>query len=262
MSRALRILATLIAVAAATAVLLTGLAAGADASRTAVLGSPAHTGTEARHYRSTVSGIEPAVPGLNVSVQAGGALMLTNTTGKTVTVLGYAGEPYLRISAHGVDENLNSFSSGVNGEAGDVRGLPAPGPERAEPTAPRWQHRDYSPTVVWRDYRIRGPVGGRPAVVRADPHHAHRVSTWNLRLSVGDEPVTVTGTVDWTGVPRFTPRQLALLVIGGVVALGVAILVVAQLIDLRTDRRAEREAADRETAAGQPTRSRALSTVA
>ena len=270
MSRALRILATLIAVAAATAVLLTGLAAGADASRTAVLGSPAHSGSEARHYRSAVSQIVPAVPGLSVSVQVGGTLTLTNTTGRTVTVLGYASEPYLRISAHGVDENLNSISSGVNAAAGDVRGLAAigtgPAETGAKPSTPRWQHRDDSSTVVWRDYRTRGPVSGRPPVVRADPHHQHRVSTWNLRLTVDGEPVTVQGTLDWTGVPRFTPRQFALLIIGAVVVLGVAILIIAQLIDLRSERRAEREEAAREAErqpdAGRPTRSPALTTVA
>jgi hypothetical protein len=236
-SRVLRIIAALLAVSAATAVLLTGLAAGADAARTAVLGDPATPSTsDSRYYRSTVSAIEPAVPGLSVRMQPSGELTLTNTTGRTVTLLGYDGEPFLRITSQGVDENVNSLSAALGATWGSGSGSDW-GSSGVD--GPHWRHRDSGKTVTWHDYRTRAATGHRPPAVAAHPHQQQRVRTWALQLTVGNQPVAVQGAVDWTGAPRFTHRQLALLVIAGVVVLGLAILLVAQLIDRRAARRAE-----------------------
>jgi hypothetical protein len=60
-------------------------------------------------YRVTVTSVTPEVPDLTVrAIEAGAQLELTNRTGRTIEVLGYAGEPYLRIGPDGVFENLNS----------------------------------------------------------------------------------------------------------------------------------------------------------
>jgi hypothetical protein len=65
---------------------------------------------DAGHYRSTVTSITPAVQGLKVELTTGGeTVMLTNHTGTTVTVLGYEGEDYLRLTPTVVDEKTNSL---------------------------------------------------------------------------------------------------------------------------------------------------------
>ena len=224
--RALRIIATLLAVAALTTVLLTALAAGADASRRVALGSgTAKTFPDARFYRSTVSAIEPAVPGLSVTAQANGSVSLTNDSGKTVTVLGYAGEPYLRITPAEVDENTNSLSALLNSTAGQV--VPVGAIQNGSP--PKWRYQDDSSTAVWRDYRTRWGSPQRSAIVAADAHHPHQVSSWALHLMVNGDPVLVRGAVRWTGTPRFTPRQLTLLVTGLLIGVAGLLLVISRL---------------------------------
>jgi hypothetical protein len=71
---------------------------------------------DSSHYRSSIVAIQPPIPGLVLAVtKAGESLTLTNHTGKTVMVIGYAGEAYLRITPTGVDENVTSLSSSLNG---------------------------------------------------------------------------------------------------------------------------------------------------
>jgi hypothetical protein len=229
-SRVLRIAAGLLSVAAVTMVLLTALAAGADASRRVALGTnSAKPSTDVRYYRSSVSAIQPAVPGLTVTAQGDGSVSLTNDTGKTVTVLGYAHEPYLRITAHGVDENLNSLSAVLNDNVS--RALPLG--TTTDDDRPRWRHVDDGSTVIWRDYRTRWGSAQRPAIVTADPHHPHVVSGWTLQLTVDGRPVLAKGIVEWTGTPWFSQTQLKMLTTG--LLTGVALLLLLLSLRNRTE---------------------------
>src|SRR3954467_8983848 len=75
----------------------------------AVPAASAHRGTGGKGYLSTVSGLEPNVVGIFVSVLSGDdRLRLSNYTHRPVTVLGYSGEPYLRFLRAGVFENVRS----------------------------------------------------------------------------------------------------------------------------------------------------------
>ena len=57
-------------------------------------------------YETTVDGTVPSVPGLRLQVYEGGNwIVLTNSTRHEVTVLGYLGEPYLRVGPSGSFEN-------------------------------------------------------------------------------------------------------------------------------------------------------------
>jgi hypothetical protein len=59
-----------------------------------------------RGYVSTVAAIEPNVLGVSAFVVGGGdRLLLRNLSRQTIVIRGYDGEPYLRISPDGVDEN-------------------------------------------------------------------------------------------------------------------------------------------------------------
>jgi hypothetical protein len=62
------------------------------------------------NYRSNITKVVPGVPGLNLEVlEFADRLVLTNHTGKTVTVYGYQGEPYARVMADGAVQ-INTHS--------------------------------------------------------------------------------------------------------------------------------------------------------
>jgi hypothetical protein len=179
---------------------------------------------DSSHYRSTITAIQPPVPGLALAVTgAGGSLTLTNHTGKTVVVIGYAGEAYLRITPTGVDENVASLSSWLNGR------LPQP-PAQASQQAPQWRHVSDQPTFTWHDYRIHWMAQQRPPIVAADPHHPHKVLDWTVPLTVDGGPVTVKGSLNWTGLSGLSRFAIALIAVAGTVgaALVVALAVVAR----------------------------------
>ncbi|WFE34055.1 hypothetical protein [Micromonospora sp. WMMD975] len=208
--------AGLVAAAATTALL--ALAAPAAAH-----GADAPDGTD---YRAAVTGVAPHRPGLTARmVEAGARLELTNRTGADVTVLGYSGEPYLRIGPGGVYENSRSPATWLNRTiAGDTT-LPA----EADPAAaPAWRRIDDGPTYRWHDQRTLWRGDGPPAAVAADPGREQRVRDWTVPLRAGDTPTEVRGTLDWAPPPDPYPWWVAVtlgfLVLGaaGVVPAGTA----------------------------------------
>src|SRR5690242_8653120 len=94
-----------------------GIAAAALA--TLVVAPPAAAQTtadpDAGFYRAEITGITPAVPGVTARVgPIGEWIEVTNAGPDEVVVLGYAKEPYLRITATGVQENERSSSAVLN----------------------------------------------------------------------------------------------------------------------------------------------------
>ena len=72
-------------------------------------------GTEPTNYETTLTRVEPAVRGVHVEViDLGDRLRLTNDTDRDVVVLGYDGEPYLRVGPRGVFENRRSPATYLN----------------------------------------------------------------------------------------------------------------------------------------------------
>lgn len=200
------------------AVLFVGLAA-------APAGAADGDAGDAAYYRSSVTQIRPDVPGLQVRVGATDSrITLVNRTGKTVIVVGYAGEEYLRITPDGVSENVDSLSSALNA---------APNPGEFPSTAAdavnrpaRWVTRSSAPEYTWRDYRVMWTNARRPPVVAADPHQEHQVFRWGLQLRVDSQPVLVIGEVRWTGTPWVSPLYVGLLtaVLLVLVSVGVVVL--------------------------------------
>ncbi|MFI6132494.1 hypothetical protein [Micromonospora sp. NPDC051141] len=199
-------------VAAATTALL------AVASPAAAHGADAPDGTD---YRATVTGVGPERTGLTARmVEAGARLELTNRGGADVTVLGYSGEPYLRIGPAGVFENSRSPATWLNRTiAGETR-LPA----EADPAAaPAWRRIADGPTYRWHDQRTLWRSDGPPAAVAADPGRVQRVRDWVVPLRAGDTPTEVRGTLDWVPPPDPYPWWVAATL--GFLTLGAAGLV-------------------------------------
>lgn len=181
--------------------------AGAALAGTVLLAPPAsaHAGPGGSHvrasnYRSRVLRIAPAVPGLEVrTIDAGARLELVNHTGHDVIVLGYQGEPYLRIGTGPPEVNVRSPAAYLN----QSRRTAVTIPPTADPEAPpRWEPNGRGPSARWHDHRTHWMGNEDPPAVHADRRRAHRIEAWQVPLLVGGRPVTVTGDLTWIPPPR------------------------------------------------------------
>ena len=90
-------------------------AAGAGLVLVAVGAAPAEahtiTGVSPTDYRSEIVGVNPRLPGVSVRLlDLGNRVELVNRGATDVIVLGYQGEPYLRVGPAGAFENRRSPS--------------------------------------------------------------------------------------------------------------------------------------------------------
>jgi hypothetical protein len=184
----------------------------------------AHTvsGAGATNFRSRVVSVTPVVPGLRVRVvENGRRVQTTNSSRADVVVLGYFGEPYLRVGPAGVFANAASPSVALN--APGVAGGPvttAPAAVLAPP--PDWRRVSSGHTVLWHDHRTHwaGPV---PAVLVAHaPGTGVVLREWRIDLVAGGRLVEVGGTLTYVRGPSPWP-WLAL-----AVGLGLATVAVAR----------------------------------
>jgi hypothetical protein len=190
----------------AVAVALAALAAAAPA--TAHQGSP--------DFLSEVGAVEPALDGISVEVlNRDDRLLLHNTTGEDVVVLGYEDEPYARIAADGtVEINENSEAYYLNEDRYAKVDVP---PGLDADTPPEWKEISRSGRFEWHDHRAHWMGEGRPPQVE-DPDVRTKVFDWSVPLRVGDRPGAITGTLTWTptggrGVPAAAIAALAAVLI-------------------------------------------------
>jgi hypothetical protein len=146
-------------------------------------------------YRTRVTGVVPAVAGIQVRYIADGSrLELRNDSGHTFEVVGYQGEPMLQIRPDGVWQNVLAPSLYV-----DNLGAPV-NPAADAHAAPQWQRISTRPLARWQDHRALWH-GNPPPQVRADLTQPHRVSNWQVPLRDGTAIVHITGTLDWLPPP-------------------------------------------------------------
>jgi hypothetical protein len=127
-------------------------------------------------------------------------LELRNGTGHTVQILGYSGEPYLRVTPDGVWSNTRSPAHWIN-ETADGKTVPPADAGVDTTAAPHWVRVSSSPIVRWHDHRTHWMGLGRPAAVRKDPGQVRRLADWRVALVSGVTPVTVRGTLDYLPHP-------------------------------------------------------------
>ena len=173
------------------AVLVAAVALAAPAPAAAHL----RTSRVAVDYRAVVS---PLAPGLASALsvrlyRADLAVRLAVHSGHRLVVLGYAGEPFLRLE-HG--EVLVNAGSPTAAGAGLARG------------GSGWHVLARSPSLTWHDARVRGLPSG---VDRG---------TWSLPLVVDGQRVRLHGTIDRVSAPS----RVGWLVLGVVFAALTAVL--------------------------------------
>jgi hypothetical protein len=163
-------------------------------------------GATPTNYRTIIVSVSPPVPGLSVRMlQAGNKLQLINHSGQQVVVLGYDGEPYLRVGPLGVDENQRAPSTYLNRSA-----LPQTRqrvPAQADPAAlPRWRHVASQPVAIWHDHRAHWSATSPPLQVRAAPGREQVVvPAWQVPLRVGSRTVLISGQIVWVPGPSPWP---------------------------------------------------------
>jgi hypothetical protein len=185
-----------------------------------------HGDGAARGFRSAVESIRPAPSGLTVRVlDSDDELQLRNETGRTIVILGYDGEPYLRFSGDGVFRNARSPASYLNLDRYAKVDVPA----EADPKAPpRWERVATGAIWAWHDHRIHWMSPIDPPRVRANPDRPHHLFDWQVPARIEGRRLAISGRLDYS--PPADDRSLLPLVIGAglgvaITAAGIAILV-------------------------------------
>lgn len=164
-------------------------------------------------YRSYVTSVTPNAPGLGLQIlEFADRLLLTNHTGKTVTIYGYQGEPYARVLANGTAErNVRSPATYLNESFyGDIKV-----PKIANPqAAPEWQVVDRTGQFEWHDHRIHWASPSLPPAVKNKSKRT-LVFNWEVPIAVGASKGAIYGQLWWT--PESSSAPTAVIVLGAVI---------------------------------------------
>ena len=192
---------------------------------------------------SEVVRTEPAAPGATLTVD-GDVAQLVVAPGHTATVLGYQGEPFLRIAADGTVER-NERSSAVladpNSPVTTVVSPPSGAPADAQ-----WVVVGTGGTARWHDHRVHWMAGSPP------PSSDGLVMAWRVPMVVDGATVAVDGEVrrrsvvdplPWlavvvvtTAVAVLATRRRPLVGVAVLAAVGGAVATVVELTPLLTAR--------------------------
>lgn len=155
-------------------------------------------------------------------------IQVSNETPKTLIVLGYVREPYLRIDGSGVAQNSFSPTLQLNQSLfGDLSQLD----DSSLPAS--WTHTSDTHEVRWHDHRIHWMTADRPPVVKKNPSQPHLIGTWNVHMTLGEQPVTVQGTLSWLPVKPRVSRFMTYFVAADVIVFVLAVAGIALFISGR-----------------------------
>jgi hypothetical protein len=169
-------------------------------------------GGDSSDYRIAVTGVEGNAAGFEVrSVELGNRMELVRTTAKEVQILGYEGEPYLRLDARGVFENVNSPAHYVNQDRYS-RTLP-PADVTASAT-PKWTKLSDGTSVRWHDHRTHWMSPTPRQDVVDDPDIERVIFADRVALLVDGVKVAVVVQVTWLPPPSRTIWLVATSILG------------------------------------------------
>jgi len=198
-------------------------------------GAAAHPGTAQTGYVSTVSAVVPNVLGVNALVLGGDdRLRISNYSGKTILILGYEGEPYLRFDRAGVFANTLSPAAHLNRFR-----LPRPlEPGIADASAkPRWRRVARGVTYEWHDHRIHWTAQEPPRGVQEHPDQIQRIFRWRIPGRADGTRFAVTGFLGYAPARRAEQDEGSGATWPLLAGLGAAALLVAIGVGARRARR-------------------------
>jgi hypothetical protein len=180
-----------------------------------------------RGYVSTVAGLKPNVLGVVVVVLGGDdRLRLSNYSGKTIVILGYEREPYLRFDAKGVWANTLSPATHLN----RLRRPPPLVPGVADSDAPpRWRLATRGFSYEWHDHRIHWTATQPPPAVKEAPREVHLIFNWRVPGRADGKPFAITGFLGYVPPSRSTGSDIKWVVLAAATGFGAAALVVLGL---------------------------------
>jgi hypothetical protein len=165
------------------------------------------------NYLTQVKTIQPRTDGVSVDVlNRSDQLLLHNTSGSDVVIMGYENEPYARVLADGTVE---------------VNTKPPPGVTRSSPA--KWKVLSRTGRFEWHDHRMHWMGKARPAQVK-DPGVQTKIFDWKIPIEVGSTPGRIGGTLLWTPSPAGGAP------VGAIIA-GAVIVVLLSLLVLVVRRR-------------------------
>lgn len=170
-----------------------------------VLATPASAhgrGSDATNYDSRVIS-EPEVAGATWQVHGGDELLEVDSPEREITVLGYSGEPYLRVGPDGVFENRNSPAVYLNQDRYRTE-LP-PGASADPDAEPAWERVSRGTSFAWHDHRTHVMTAALPREVAADPGTARLVQEWSVPVAADGVEASVEGELRWVPGPSPWP---------------------------------------------------------
>ena len=180
----------------------------------------AHTtgGPPASNFRTELTGLAPPSSGLVAALASDHEQLELRVDGQhTVIVLGYRGEPYLRVDAGGVFENMRSPSVAANRTR-----IPTGAPS-TKTGSPRWRRVSRRPVARWHDHRAHWMGGITPRAIRRDLDHEHVVERWTIPVHVDGRPTQIRGQIRWAPPAPAWPWW-----VGAVISAGVLMALAAQ----------------------------------
>ncbi len=180
-------------------------------------------GGRASDYRIEITGFDGDPAGIEVRpVELGNRMELIRTTAKEVQILGYEGEPYLRLGADGVFENTNSPAHYLNLDRFARTPIP---PTATATAAPNWVKLSDGTSIRWHDHRTHWMDTTPRQDVRDDPGVERVIFPANrVDLVVDGRSVAAIVKVTWLPPP---PRLTWLVItsLAGCVLLAAFVLV-------------------------------------
>lgn len=193
----------------------------------------AHTGVNANKSLRTVLTGTP--PGVVASVAADGSLITVSSSSSAgLVVLGYGGEPFLRIAGGDVFDNASSLTTYAT-----ASGVLDSVPTSAGHGPARWQRIAAGSSYSWTDQRLVWSGSALPTAVMTQPKRPHVVSRWSIPVRVAGASAAITGRVDWTPPPDSVALTAAGVLGFLAVVLGLAAFAAFPGLRPRRHRRAE-----------------------
>jgi hypothetical protein len=199
-----------------------GASGAASVTRSVESANPINDQGSSFDYRSNITAIQPQVPGLSVEVlEFADRLLLRNHTGKTVTIYGYAGEPYARVLANGTaEQNVRAPATYLNTNFYAQVTVP---PIASSSAPPKWEVVDRTGEFEWHDHRIHWMSPVPPSKVK-DKSTRTLIFDWQVPIEVGSRRGAIDGQLFWT--PENSKAPVAVFVLGVLIALGGLLFVV------------------------------------
>ena len=187
------------------------LAAAATVLAAEPAGAHGLGGLQPTNYESRLTQVSPPVGGLHVHLtDLGTKVQLTNDARHDVIVLGYSGEPYLRIGPRGVFENTRSPAVTINRSATN----PGAPPKSADATAPpTWRKVSSGRTASWHDHRAHFMGTSDPPLIERNRDRRLVFDHWSIPLRVGGRDVAVDGIIAYVPPPSPWPYVIGALVL-------------------------------------------------